>query len=92
MIFLWNFPRVGEFVWKCLPSVKKLNKFEGEMSNLMGIPDPLPRGNHWQVHYHATANHLITPTINIKTEAKSSLKATIVPTSNNILSPLHFQT
>ena len=37
-----------------------------------------PRGgNHWQVHYCVTANHLITLTINIKTATTNILKAAI---------------
>ena len=34
-------------------------------------------GNHCQEHYHATANHLITLTMHIKTTTKNILKAAI---------------
>lgn len=43
------------------PEWKKSPKFEGEMSNPVGLPDtPLPLGeNHWQVHYIPNQKHLL---------------------------------
>ena len=40
------------------------------MSNPLGMPDPPRGGNQWQVHYCATANHLITLTMHINSNKK----------------------